>query len=49
MKISVYHSIRNLSISVDIEYNSENVSDCAQADKFVSRVFERGNARRYPA
>lgn len=43
MKISAYQSVGNWSVSVDIEYNSENVSDCAQTDKFVSRILEESN------
>ena len=43
MKISAYQSVGGWSVSVDIEYNSENVHDCIQADKFVSRILEESD------
>nr|DAR05328.1 MAG TPA: hypothetical protein [Caudoviricetes sp.] len=35
MKISVWDSFGSYSRSVDVEFNSESVSDCAQAEKYI--------------
>lgn len=38
MKVNAWNSVGDYSMSVDVEFNSESVSDCAQAEKYILRV-----------
>lgn len=35
MKASAWNSVGDYSMSVDVEFNSESVSDCNQAEKYI--------------
>lgn len=35
MKVSAYLTMGDYSKSLDVEFNSENESDCIQADKYI--------------
>ena len=35
MKVNAWNSVGDYSMSVDVEFNSESVSDCAQAEKYI--------------
>ena len=35
MKINARNSVGSYSMSVDVEFNSESVSDCNQAEKYI--------------
>lgn len=35
MKVNAWKSVGDFSMSVDVEYDSSSVTDCAQAEKIV--------------
>lgn len=35
MKVNVWNSAGDYSLSVDVEFNSESLSDCNQAEKYI--------------
>ncbi len=38
MKVIAYSNFGDYTHCVDVEFNSESVLDCNQADKYISRV-----------
>lgn len=40
MKVSAYFTIGDYSTSLDVEFNSENESDCIQADKYILTLIQ---------
>jgi len=41
MKASAYQKVGDWKISVDVKYSSDCETDCAEADKFISKILNQ--------